>query len=140
MNHEHGICEAGGEAGRGTDFGRSCVRQQAEEERIYGSIGRILGEAEFRYDGLRFIFHQWQWYIISHLPTSVMVLLVRKFLLRLQKDITVCEKVVLTLMFYGLMVLLIGMPANPTGHTFLSKIGMVAGIMILALEMHWTMP
>lgn len=69
-----------------------------------------------------------------------MVLLVRKFLLRLQKDITVREKVVLTLMFYGLMVLLIGMPANPTGHTFLSKIGMVTGIMILALEMHWTMP
>lgn len=69
-----------------------------------------------------------------------MVLLVRKFLLRLQKDITVREKVVLTLMFYGLMVLSIGMPANPTGHTFLSKIGMVAGIMILALEMHWTMP
>ena len=138
MNHEHGICEAGGEAGRGTDDGRGSLYQQAEEERIYGSIGRILGEAEFRYDGLRFIFHQW--YIISHLPTSVMVLLVRKFLLRLQKDITVREKVVLTLMFYGLMVLLIGMPANPTGHTFLSKIGMVAGIMILALEMHWTMP
>lgn len=92
-----------------------------------------LMETEFRYDGLRFIFHQWQWYLISHLLTSAMVLLVRQFLLRLQKDITVREKVVLTLMFYGLMVLLIGMPANPTGHTFLYKIGMVAGIMILAI-------
>ncbi len=92
-----------------------------------------LMKAEFRYEGLGFIFHQWQWYIISHLLTSIMILLIRIFLLRLQKDITVREKVVLTLMFYGLMVLLIGMPANPTGNTFLYKIGMVAGIMILAI-------
>lgn len=105
---------------------------QAGVEACVSTVYELM-KAEFRYEGLQSIFHQWQWYIISHLLTSIMILLIGQFLIRLQKDITVREKVVLTLMFYGLMVLLIGIPANPTGHTFLYKMGMVAGVIILVI-------
>lgn len=97
------------------------------------SIAYELIQVEFHYEGLKYIYNQWQWYLIAHIFTSIMILLLQQFLVILRKDITVREKIVLTLVFYGLMVLLIGIPADPTEHIFLYKIGMIIGVIILLI-------
>lgn len=97
------------------------------------SIAYELIQVEFHYEGLKYIYNQWQWYLIAHIFTSIMILLLQQFLVRLRKDITVREKIVLTLVFYGLMLLLIGIPADPIEHIFLYKIGMIIGVIILLI-------
>lgn len=85
----------------------------------------------FRYQGLRYIFHQAYWYVITHLLCSLVVVLLKKFLVKIHANLSLREDAMLFLIFFGMGMLLSSFMLYPTENMFLYKIGTVLGLIIL---------
>ncbi len=92
-----------------------------------------LIEIEHKYHGIPYIFHVGYWYLVMHLLANIVVVLLKKFLLKIHASMSAREKLVLFLSLFSISLLLCGLMAYPTKNQVFNKIGVIAGIAVLTV-------